>query len=240
MRFGIVRFPGSNCDDDAVHALDNVLASAGLSGAIIWHKDRELGPVDGVILPGGFSYGDYLRAGAMAAHSPIMGAVKAFAERGGPVLAICNGFQIACEAGLLEGALARNESLKFDCSDVWLRVEGRPTPFTQAIPAGRVLKMSIAHSAGRYLHPDADRLENEGRVVFRYVTPDGEAAEAGNPNGSLRNIAGVTNAAGNVVGLMPHPERAVEALLGNGGEDGRALFLSALAVKRGEPARIHS
>lgn len=240
MKLGIIRFPGSNCDDDALDALERVLASAGLGGTIVWHKDHELGAVDGVILPGGFAYGDYLRAGAMAAHSPIMAAVKAFADRGGPVLAICNGFQIACEAGLLEGALARNDSLKFECRDVWLRIEGRPTPFTQAIPAGRVLKMSIAHAQGRYLHPDVDRLEAEGRVVFRYVTADGEAAGAANPNGSQRSIAGVTNAAGNVVGLMPHPERAVEALLGGGGEDGRALFLSALAVKRGEPARISS
>src|SRR5262249_44622753 len=157
-------------------------------------------------------------AGAIAAWSPIMAAVKAFAERGGWVFAICNGFQIACEAGLLDGALARNESLHFECRDVHLRVEGKPTPFTQAIPAGRVLRMSIAHSEGRYVHPDVERLEKEGRVVFRYVNAEGQATAAANPNGSMDNIAGVCNAAGNVVGLMPHPERAVENLLGEGGE----------------------
>src|SRR5262249_2668415 len=145
MKFGIIRFPGSNCDDDALDALSRVLAGDGLDARIVWHKDRELGDIDAVLLPGGFSYGDYLRVGAMAAHSPIMAAVKRFADAGGPVLAVCNGFQIACEAGLLDGALARNESLHFQCQDVWLRVEGRPTPFTRAIPAGRVLKMSIAH-----------------------------------------------------------------------------------------------
>ncbi len=238
MNFGVIRFPGSNCDDDAVHVVQRVLAHKGASGRIVWHKDHDLSGVDAVILPGGFSYGDYLRAGAMAAHSPIMGAVRAFAEQGGPVLAICNGFQIACEAGLLEGALARNESLRFECRDVWLRVEGRPTPFTQAIPAGRILKMSIAHAEGRYTHPDAERLERDGLVAFRYVTPEGDVTPAANPNGSLGNIAGVMNARGNVVGLMPHPERACEALLGDGGEDGRMLFESALAAARGAPARV--
>jgi phosphoribosylformylglycinamidine synthase subunit PurQ / glutaminase len=238
MKFGIIRFPGSNCDDDALHALTRVLGSAGLDARIVWHKDVALGAVDGVLLPGGFSYGDYLRAGAMAAHSPIMGAVKTFADKGGPVLAVCNGFQIACEAGLLPGALAQNESLKFECRDVHLRVEGRPTPFTKAIPAGRILKMSIAHHEGRYVHSDVDKLEQEGLVAFRYVTPEGEVAPSANPNGSIRGIAGVTNPRGNVVGLMPHPERAVEALLGGGGEDGRALFLSAVASLRGEPARV--
>jgi len=238
MNFGIIRFPGSNCDDDALHALTRVLGSAGTGARIVWHKDVALGPVDAVLLPGGFSYGDYLRAGAMAAHSPIMGAVKAFAEKGGPVLAVCNGFQIACEAGLLPGALMQNESLKFECRDVYLRVEGRPTPFTRAIPAGRILRMSIAHADGRYVHSDVDTLEQEGLVAFRYVTPEGEVSASANPNGSIRGIAGVTNARGNVVGLMPHPERAVEALLGNGGEDGRALFLSAVASLRGEPARV--
>jgi phosphoribosylformylglycinamidine synthase subunit PurQ / glutaminase len=228
MRFGIVRFPGSNCDDDALDVVSRVLAGMGATGRIVWHKDQDLGGVDVVILPGGFSYGDYLRAGAMAAHSPIMAAVKRFAERGGPVAAICNGFQIACEAGLLEGALARNQSLHFECRDVWLRVEGRPTPFTRAIPAGRILRMSIAHAEGRYVHPDVPRLEREGLVVFRYVAPDGDPTPAANPNGSMANIAGVANARGNVVGLMPHPERAVEALLGEGGEDGRMLFESVL------------
>ncbi len=238
MKFGVIRFPGSNCDDDALYVVDRVLAPEGASGRIIWHKDTDLGAVDAVIVPGGFSYGDYLRAGAMAAHSPIMGAVKQFAEAGGPVLGICNGFQILCESGLLEGALARNESLQFICADVWCVVEGRRTPFTHAIPAGRHIRMSIAHAEGRYTHPEIERLEREGQVVFRYCTADGEVSPEANPNGSMDNIAGVCNAAGNVVGLMPHPERAVENALGHGGEDGRSLFLSALAWKRGTPARV--
>lgn len=238
MRFGVIRFPGSNCDDDAVDVVDRVLRTEGSRGRIVWHKDHDLGDVDAVVVPGGFSYGDYLRAGAIAAHSPVMAAVKRFAERGGPVLGICNGFQILCESGLLEGALARNESLKFECMDVYCVVEGRPTPFTQAIPAGRHIRMSIAHAEGRYTHPDVDRLEREGQVVFRYCTADGEVSPEANPNGSINNIAGVCNPAGNVVGLMPHPERACEALLGRGGEEGRSLFLSALAWKRGTPARV--
>jgi phosphoribosylformylglycinamidine synthase len=238
MNFGVIRFPGSNCDDDAHHVVTRVLAGKGARGTMVWHKDPSLPAIDAVILPGGFSYGDYLRAGAMAAHSPIMGAVKAFAERGGPVIAICNGFQIACEAGLLEGALTRNASLRFECRDVWLRVEGRPTPFTHAIPAGRILKMSIAHAEGRYVHPDVDRLEKEGLVAFRYATASGDVTAGANPNGSMNNIAGVMNARRNVVGLMPHPERATEALLGEGGEDGRLLFESAIASMRGGPARV--
>ena len=238
MNFGVIRFPGSNCDDDALHVVTRVLQPLGATGRIVWHKEVSLGDVDAVLLPGGFSYGDYLRAGAMAAHSPIMGAVKAVAERGGWVLAICNGFQIACEAGLLEGALTRNASLRFECRDVFLRVEGRPTPFTQAIPAGRILKMSIAHAEGRYVHADPARLEREGLVAFRYVTACGDASAEANPNGSMANIAGVLSARGNVVGLMPHPERATEMLLGEGGEDGRMIFESALAMFKGSPARV--
>ncbi len=238
MKFGIVRFPGSNCDDDALDVTSRVLAADGAEGRIIWHKEHDLGQVDAVILPGGFSYGDYLRAGAMAAHSPIMGSVKRFAEKGGAVLAICNGFQIACEAGLLEGALTRKQSLRFVCKDVHLRVEGRVTPFTRGIPAGRILRMSIAHAEGRYIHPDVERLEKAGQVLFRYVTAQGDPSPAANPNGSLGNIAGVTNPLGNVVGLMPHPERACEALLGDGGEDGRLLFTSFIARVVGEPGRV--
>jgi phosphoribosylformylglycinamidine synthase len=238
MNFGVVRFPGSNCDDDAVHVADRVLAPMGATGRIIWHKDTSLGAADVVIVPGGFSYGDYLRAGAMAAHSPIMAAVAEFAARGGPVLGICNGFQILCESGLLDGALTRNVSLEFVCADVHCIVEGRPTPFTHAIPAGRHIKMSIAHSEGRYTHPDLDALEAEGRVIFRYCTADGEVTSDANPNGSDHNIAGICNAAGNVVGLMPHPERACENLLGEGGEQGRSLFESALAYSQGSPARV--
>jgi len=238
MNFGVVRFPGSNCDDDAVHVADRVLAPMGATGRIIWHKDTSLGAADVVIVPGGFSYGDYLRAGAMAAHSPIMAAVAEFAARGGPVLGICNGFQILCESGLLDGALTRNVSLEFVCADVHCIVEGRPTPFTHAIPAGRHIKMSIAHSEGRYTHPDLDALEAEGRVIFRYCTADGEVTSDANPNGSDHHIAGICNAAGNVVGLMPHPERACENLLGEGGEQGRSLFESALAYSQGSPARV--
>jgi phosphoribosylformylglycinamidine synthase len=235
--FGVIRFPGSNCDDDAVRVTDEVLAPAGSQGRIIWHKDHELGQVDAVVVPGGFSYGDYLRAGAIAAHSPIMAAVRKFAAAGGPVLGICNGFQVLCESGLPEGALARNESLRFVCRDVHCLVEGRPTPFTQAIPAGRTLRFSIAHAEGRYTHPDIERLEGEGQVVFRYATADGEVSDAANPNGSVNNIAGVCNPQGNVVGLMPHPERACETVLGEGGEDGREVFASVLAL-RGGPSRV--
>lgn len=226
--FGVLRFPGSNCDDDALRVVDSVLAPEGARGRIIWHKDRELGALDGVILPGGFSYGDYLRGGAIAAHAPIMDAVADFAAKGGPVLGICNGFQILCERGLLEGALARNRSLRFECRDVHCTVEGMPTPFTAGIPVGRVLRMSIAHAEGRYVHPNPEALEGDGRILFRYATPAGEVTDEANPNGSVSGIAGVCNRGGNVVGLMPHPERACEAILGRGGEDGRAIFRSAL------------
>jgi len=236
--FGVLRFPGSNCDDDTIHVVDRVLRDRGSRGRIIWHKDHALGDVDVVIVPGGFSYGDYLRAGAIAAFSPIMSAVIDFAKAGGPVLGICNGFQILCESGLLEGALTRNESLRFICRDVHCVVEGRPTPFTHAIPAGRHLKMSVAHAEGRYVHPEPERLEGEGQVVFRYCSADGEVADEANPNGSFHSIAGVCNAEGNVVGLMPHPERACEDLLGHGGQQGMALFEAALAWQAGKPIRV--
>jgi phosphoribosylformylglycinamidine synthase I len=235
---GVIRFPGSNCDDDAVRVVDEVMAARGMRGHIVWHKELSLGQLDALIVPGGFSYGDYLRAGAMAAHSPIMTAVKDFAAAGGPVLGICNGFQILCEAGLLEGALTRNASLRFACHDLHVRVEGRPTPWTAAIPASRHLRMSIAHAEGRYLHDDVARLEGEGQVVFRYVGVDGTVSDASNPNGSAAHIAGVCNAAGNVVGLMPHPERACEALLGEGGEDGLMIFESLLGFHTGSPTRV--
>jgi phosphoribosylformylglycinamidine synthase subunit PurQ / glutaminase len=227
--FGVLRFPGSNCDDDALRVVDAVLAHAGSRGRIIWHKDRSLGGVDAVIVPGGFSYGDYLRGGAIAAHSPIMDAVVEFAAAGGPVLGICNGFQILCERGLLEGALARNRSLRFECRDVHVTVGGMPTPFTRDVEDGRVLRMNIAHAEGRYVHPNPDELAVRGQIVFRYAEADGEVTDAANPNGSVGNIAGVCNREGNVVGLMPHPERACEAILGRGGEDGRVLFAAALA-----------
>jgi phosphoribosylformylglycinamidine synthase I len=224
MNIVVVRFPGSNCDDDAFHVAHHVL---GQPARFVWHKDASLGDAEAVILPGGFSYGDYLRAGAMAANSPVMGAVKAFAAKGGPVLAICNGFQIACEAGLLDGALTRNATLRFECRDVHLVVEGKPTPWTRAIPAGRILRMPIAHAEGRFVHPDVAQLEKEGRIVFRYSDASGGETDAANPNGSMANIAGTCNARGNVVGLMPHPERASESVLGS--VDGRLIFESLLA-----------
>jgi len=237
MRAAVVQFPGSNCDDDALHVLGRVM---GATARFAWHKETRL-TVDGhapdvVVIPGGFSYGDYLRAGAMAAHSPIMAAVKEFAANGGPVLAICNGFQIACEAGLLDGALTRNASLHFECRDVHLLVEGRPTPFTAGIPAGRILRIPIAHAEGRYLHPDVARLEKEGRVIFRYVDASGGVSDAANPNGSMANIAGICNAAGNVVGLMPHPERASESVLGSA--DGKLLFDALQATLDKNPRRV--
>jgi phosphoribosylformylglycinamidine synthase I len=228
MKLAILRFPGSNCDDDAFHVSAKILGGA---TRFVWHKDTELGDTDAVIIPGGFSYGDYLRAGAMAAQSPIMPAVKRFADQGGPVLAICNGFQIACEAGLLPGVLTRNASLHFECRDVHLVVEGKPTPWTRHIPAGRILKMPVAHAEGRYVHADVDKLQAEGRVIFRYVDAAGGHHDSANPNGSAQHIAGVCNAAGNVVGLMPHPERASEEVLGSA--DGFQLFASVRAFVKG-------
>jgi phosphoribosylformylglycinamidine synthase len=233
MKVAVVRFPGSNCDDDAFHVAARVV---GASTRFVWHKDTQLGEADAVLLPGGFSYGDYLRAGAMAAQSPLMAAVKRFAEKDGPVLAICNGFQIACETGLLDGALTRNASLHFECRDVNLVVEGKPTPFTRNIPAGRLLRMPIAHAEGRYIHPDLATVEKEGRVVFRYVDGGGAPTASANPNGSMGNVAGICNAAGNVVGLMPHPERASEEVLSSA--DGRMLFDSLAAMLAGSARRV--
>ena len=226
MKFGIVTFPGSNCDYDAYHAVVDAL---GEEAVYLWHKDHDLQGAEVVILPGGFSYGDYLRAGAIARFSPIMREVMAHADRGGPVLAICNGFQIACEAGMLPGALLRNAGLCFVCEPVWLRVENAATPFTHRYREGQLLRMPIAHGDGRYTAEDSvlDRLESEGQIVFRYVNAAGEADPGANPNGSARNIAGIVNAAGNVLGMMPHPERATDALLGS--SDGAALFESLLA-----------
>jgi phosphoribosylformylglycinamidine synthase I len=226
MRFGIVTFPGSNCDTDAYHAVVDAL---GEEAVLLWHKDHDLRDADVVILPGGFSYGDYLRAGAIARFSPIMQEVSAHAARGGPVLAICNGFQIACEAGLLPGALVRNGGRAFICESVRLRVETTDTPFTNAYMSHQLLRIPIAHGDGRFV-ADADvldELDATGRVVFRYVDPAGQPTLAGNPTGSARNIAGITNAGGNVLGLMPHPERAVDSLLGS--MDGVALFESLVA-----------
>ncbi len=220
-RIGVVTFPGSNCDADFRHAVD---ATPGLQSVALWHKNDDLHGVDAVVLPGGFSYGDYLRCGAIARFSPVMREVAAFAARGGPVLGVCNGFQILCEAGLLPGVLLRNAGLSFLCEDTWLRAEGRATPFTKGID--RVLRVPIAHGEGNWFaDPETHaRVEGDGQVVFRYVRRDGSREPGAAPNGALADIAGVCNAQGNVVGLMPHPERVVESL--HGGTDGRAMFAS--------------
>jgi phosphoribosylformylglycinamidine synthase len=226
MRFGIVTFPGSNCDYDAYQA---VVEHLGEEAVYLWHKEHDLKQCDVIVLPGGFSYGDYLRAGAIARFSPVMRDVLAFAKRGGPVIAICNGFQIACEAGLLPGALLRNASLKFVCELVQLRVESTDTMFTNRYERGSIVRIPIAHGDGRYTADDEtlDRLEGEGRVVFRYAGGPADADEWWSPNGSMRAIAGIINEQGNVLGLMPHPERAVDKLLGS--DDGLSIFESMLA-----------
>jgi phosphoribosylformylglycinamidine synthase len=225
MKFGIVTFPGSNCDYDTYQA---VVETLGEEAVLLWHKDHDLRGSDLVILPGGFSYGDYLRPGAIARFSPIMREVVQHAERGGPVIGICNGFQSACEAGLLPGALLRNASLKFVCAPVGLRVETTNTMFTATYEAGQRIVLPIAHGDGRYSADEEtlDRLEGEGQVVLRYAPDELEAREAYNPNGSMRDIAGIINGAGNVLGMMPHPERAVDPLLGPA--DGLPLFESIL------------
>ena len=221
MSIAVVSFPGSNCDDDARHAFADVL---GVEVKLVWHDEPELGAVDAVVIPGGFSFGDYLRSGALAAQSPVMAGVRRFAAAGGPVLGICNGFQILTEAGLLPGQLARNPSLSFQCHDVHLRVETGRAPFTSRLAAGEVLRLPIAHNEGSYFADEAtlERLEGQGRVLFRYCDADGEVSSEANVNGSANAIAGIVNEAGNVLGMMPHPERAVEALLGYG--DGLKLL----------------
>ena len=224
-KFAVVRFPGSNCDQDAYFMVRDVLDCP---VDYVWHQETSLQGFDVVVLPGGFSYGDYLRTGAVARFAPIMEAVYAHAERGGYVVGICNGFQILCEAHLLPGALVRNEACKFICKHVNLRVENAETPFTRNYRQGQILRIPIAHGEGRYVCDDAtlQELEQNGRVLFRYVNAEGEADAAGNPNGSLANIAGIANANFNVMGIMPHPERAAEKILGSA--DGRALFESLL------------
>ncbi len=222
MKVAVITFPGSNCDYDLYKAAQQV----GGDATFIWHRERGLDGYDAVLLPGGFSYGDYLRAGAIARMSPIMEDVISFANAGGPVLGICNGFQILCESGLLPGALMHNNSLKFESKDVLLRVERTDTMFTADYEAGQILRIPIAHGEGNYEADEEtlEKLEAEGRVVFRYVDASGETSEAANPNGSWHNIAGITNEAGNVLGMMPHPERAMEELLGS--TDGIGLFTS--------------
>ena len=226
MKFGIVTFPGSNCDYDAYHGVTEIL---GEEAVYLWHKDHDLQGSDVIILPGGFSYGDYLRAGAIARFSPIMQEVVAHARSGAPVIGICNGFQIACEAGLLPGALMRNSHLQFVSDAVRIRVENADTMYTHLYTAGDVLRIPVAHGDGRYFAPAdvLDRLEDNRRVVFRYVDRNGDATADSNPNGSERNIAGVVNDAGNVLGMMPHPERACSPLLGS--TDGVKLLESILA-----------
>ncbi|MEW5993273.1 MAG: phosphoribosylformylglycinamidine synthase subunit PurQ [Candidatus Zixiibacteriota bacterium] len=223
MKFGVVTFPGSNCDYDAYTAVRHVL---GEDVEFLWHKSEDLHNCDVVILPGGFSYGDYLRAGAIARFSPIVKRVIAFARSGGTVVGICNGFQVLTECGLLPGALMRNCHLRFSCKFVYLRVENEQTRFTNQCRRGEVLKIPIAHGEGNYYTYDDDlrKLEDNGLILFRYVDPAGRVTAEANPNGSLNNIAGITNEEGNVLGMMPHPERAVEKILGSA--DGLKVFQS--------------
>jgi len=223
VKFGVVVFPGSNCDTDCYHAVKDVIAE---DCEYVWHNDRNLEGLDAVILPGGFSYGDYLRSGALARFSPIMESVYEFSERGGLVIGICNGFQILLEAGLLPGAMLPNDNLEFRCHWVAIRVENTDTPFTKLYKPGEIVRMPIAHHEGNYYASQEvlDELERSNRVVFRYVDERGEATEKANPNGAARNIAGIINKGGNVLGMMPHPERCCEKILG--GEDGRRVFLS--------------
>ena len=231
MRVGVLQFPGSNCDQDAIWSLRDDL---GYQAEYVWHESDSLEGFDAAFIPGGFTYGDYLRTGAIAARSPIMGALKEFAKAGRPVIGACNGFQILCEAGLLPGALLRNDLLQYRCRWVHIRTERCDTPFTRTVPPGQVLKIPISHGEGRYYaSPETlARLRSNGQIVFRYSTPDGQITDEANPNGSLENIAGICNEGRNVLGLMPHPERASEALLGS--EDGRLLFEGLLegAVRR--------
>lgn len=226
MQASVVVFPGSNCDRDVKVAIEKI---TGAKVNMLWHADNAVPQTDLIVLPGGFAYGDYLRTGAMAAHSPIMRDVVAKAKAGTPVLGICNGFQVLCESGLLPGVLMRNASLKFVCRDVRIKVERTDTPFTKAYARGEIIRIPVAHGDGNYFADTAtlDALEKEGRVVFRYVDREGEPTPASNPNGSQRNIAGICDERRRVVGLMPHPERLFEPLLG--GTDGRKMFESMVA-----------
>ena len=225
MKFAVLRFPGSNCDQDCVQALN---AIPGASADFVWHKDTSLSGFDAVVIPGGFSYGDYLRCGAIARFSPVMKSVKDFAAAGGPVIGICNGFQILCESGLLPGALVRNRGLHFICKHVTLRVELADSRFTNASSSGKVLNIPIAHGEGCYFVDDEtlQNIESNGQILLRYCDASGNITDAANPNGSRKNIAGIRNEAGNVFGLMPHPERACDPLLGS--TDGLAIFQSIL------------
>jgi len=227
MKFGVVTFPGANCDYDAYAAVRHVL---GEEVNFLWHGSTDLLSSDVVILPGGFSYGDYLRAGAIARFSPIMEKVIGFAKSGGMVIGICNGFQVLTEAGLLPGALMRNAHLRFSCKQVYVRVEHTSNPYTRACMRGDVLKIPIAHGEGNYYHygGEVEKLEENGQVLFRYCDINGKVTPEANPNGSINNIAGITNAEGNILGMMPHPERAVEDVLGS--TDGLKIFESIRAA----------
>jgi phosphoribosylformylglycinamidine synthase len=231
MKFAVIVFPGSNCDQDAYHAATRVL---GQQAELIWHKDSDLKGADAVLLPGGFAHGDYLRTGAMARFSPIMREVQAFADRGGPVIGICNGFQVLLESGLLPGAMLRNKGLKYRCEFVNIRVEQVDTPFTGGATVGQVLRIPIGHGEGNYYAPAdvVEKLEANRQVIFRYCTTDGQLTDDSNPNGSVHAIAGICNERRNVVGMMPHPERACEAALG--GTDGLVILESI--VKAFAPA----
>lgn len=235
MRFGVTVFPGTNCDMDAYHAIREVI---GEQADYVWHQERDLSRYDAIVIAGGFSYGDYLRTGAIARYSPVMESVAAFAEKGGLVLGICNGFQILTEAGLLPGALQRNAHLQFRCAWTHLRVENEQTPFTGAAQKGQALKIPVNHGEGNYF-ADAETLADlnaHNQVLFRYCDAEGNVTPAANPNGSLENIAGIINRKGNVAGMMPHPERACESLLGSA--DGRYLFVSMVNYLTGRAAHV--
>ena len=234
MRFAIVVFPGSNCDADCLHIARDLL---GCEAEYVWHKDRNLKGADAVVLPGGFAYGDYLRAGALARFSPVMESVSEFAKSGRPVLGICNGFQVLLEAGLLPGAVRVNRGLRYVCRDVYLRVENTETAFTRLYERGATVRMPIGHMEGNYTAPPEtlEALEREGRVAFRYCDADGRVTDDANPNGAAANIAGIANREGNVVGLMPHPDRCAEGVLGN--DVGRKMFESAVTTLTGAGRR---
>ena len=225
MRFAVLQFPGSNCDQDCVHVLGNVL---GQDADYLWHKEESIGDADAVVVPGGFSYGDYLRTGSIAQFSPVMNAVKAFANAGGLVIGICNGFQILCETGLLPGALVRNRSLQFRCETIFLKIPTTDSPFTSEVQEGRLLRVPIAHGEGCYFADDEAlaKLRADDQILFQYATETGDLTDEANPNGSLLNIAGICNEGRNVCGMMPHPERASENVLG--ADDGRRVFESML------------
>ncbi len=225
MRFAVLQFPGSNCDQDCVHVLGNVL---GQDADYLWHKEESIGDADAVVVPGGFSYGDYLRTGSIAQFSPVMNAVKAFANAGGLVIGICNGFQILCETGLLPGALVRNRSLQFRCETIFLKIPTTDSPFTSEVQEGRLLRVPIAHGEGCYFADDEAlaKLRADNQILFQYATETGDLTDEANPNGSLLNIAGICNKGRNVCGMMPHPERASENVLG--ADDGRRVFESML------------